>query len=65
MNTGSTTLENNLAISNKIENWYSNSISNVYVMENFTQVYKVEHKTVLIAWLFGSEQIGSSSNACQ
>lgn len=65
MGTGSTTLESNLAISNKIENWYSNSISNVYTMENFTQVYKVEHKTVFIAWLFRTEQIGSSSNACQ
>ena len=31
-------------------------------MENFTQVCKVEHKTMFIAALFTTEQMGNNSN---
>lgn len=34
-------------------------------MENFTQVCKVEHKTMFIAALFTTEQIGNNSNVYQ
>lgn len=34
-------------------------------MENFTQVCKVEHKTMFIAALFTTEQMGNNSNVYQ
>lgn len=60
-----TTLESNSAGPDKIKNWYSDSIQNIYTMENFTRVYEVEHKTMFTAVLFITEQIRNNSNACR
>lgn len=63
MYSGSITSETNLAISNKIEKRTA-ILCKIYTLENFTQICKVEHKTVFAAELFITEQPGNNSNVC-